>query len=154
MSTSNQNTCFAAKFVGICQCAVAMCLKASKLCTDLDLTLRYILILGTYGRFARKSKMIALGVCLPQTRSSADRRFAASRSRLDYYRRIVLCSQQQIMKCLVDWIALRIYVFSRNTQPHFNTCIYIYIHIYIYIYIYIYTHTYITLNKPDTLTHI
>ena len=133
---------------------MAFCLQVSKLCTDLDPTLLYILILETYGRFARKSKMIALGVCLLQTRSSADRRFAASRSRLHYYRRIVSCPQQQIMKCLVNCFPLRIYVCSRNTQPHLNICIYIYIHIYIYIYIYIYTHIYNTEQTRHSDSHL
>ena len=42
----------------------------------------------TCSKFVRKNKMQALGVCFPQPCSSADRMFAASRSRLDYYRRI------------------------------------------------------------------
>jgi len=33
------------------QCAVAFYLHVLKSCTDLDLTLLYILILGTYGNF-------------------------------------------------------------------------------------------------------
>ena len=54
---------------------------STKLCTDLDLTLLYILELGTHGKISRKNKMLALGVCFPQTCSSAGRMCAASRSR-------------------------------------------------------------------------
>ena len=43
-----------------------------------------------------KTKMSALSVCFPQTCSSAGCRFAASRSRLHYYRRIVSLPQQRI----------------------------------------------------------
>jgi len=54
-------------------------------------------------------------------RSSARARFAASRSRVQNYRRIVSFPQQKIsMKYVVNWIPLRIRVRSRNTQPHLN----------------------------------
>ena len=36
-------------------------------------------------RFVRKNKMLALGVCFPQPCSTDGRRFAASRSCLNYY---------------------------------------------------------------------
>jgi len=49
----------------------------------------YILISGTYSKFARKNSVLALGVCFPQPCSSAGRRYAASRSRVQNYRRIV-----------------------------------------------------------------
>jgi len=61
-----------------------------------DLTLLYMLILGAFGKFARQNKMLAVGVCLPQTCSNAGRRFAVSRKRLHYYRRILSFPQQQI----------------------------------------------------------
>jgi len=54
------------------------------MCTDLDWTLLYILNLRTHTTFVWKNKMLALGGCLPQPCSSAGRRFAASRSRLQY----------------------------------------------------------------------
>jgi len=91
------------------------------LCTDLDLSLLYILILGTYSKFARKKNFLALGVCFPQKCSSAGRMFAASRSRLQYYRRIFFVSTvNKSMKCVLNWIPLRIHLRSRNTQPHLN----------------------------------
>jgi len=52
---------------------------------DLDATLLYISTLQTYSKFVRKNNMLALGVCLPQPCPSTGRRFAASRSRLNYY---------------------------------------------------------------------
>jgi len=55
------------------------------LCTDLDLSLLYILTLRTHSKFARKNNFLALGVCFPQPCSSAGRRFAASRSRVQNY---------------------------------------------------------------------
>jgi len=59
-----------------------------KSCVDLDPTLLYTLILESYSKFVRKNEILALGVCFPQPYSSAGRRFAASRSRLDHYRMI------------------------------------------------------------------
>jgi len=70
--------------------------EVPKMYTKLDPTLFYILILGTYGKVARKHEMLALGVCGPQTCSSAGHVFAASRSRVRYYRRIVLFPQHRI----------------------------------------------------------
>jgi len=53
-----------------------------------------ILIIGAYSKFAQ-NYFLALGVCFPQPCSSAGRRFAASRSRLQNYRRIVSFPQQK-----------------------------------------------------------
>ena len=105
-------------FLGFCHHAEDLKTKVTKVCTDLDLGLLYILILGTYSKFARKNNSIALGVCFPQPCSSADRRFAASRSRLQNYRRIVVSTTKSSMKYVVNWIPLKIRVRSRNTQPH------------------------------------
>ena len=77
-------------------CAVVLQTQVPKLCTDLDLSLLYILILGTYSKFARKNNFPALGVCFLQPCSSAGRMFAVSRSRLKYYQRIVSFPQQKI----------------------------------------------------------
>jgi len=106
-------------FSGSRHCVAVLQTQVPKLCTDLDLGLLYILIFGTYSKFARKNNFPALGVCFPQPCSSAGRMFAVSRSRLQYYRRIVSFSQQKnSMKCVVNWIPLRIRVRSRNTQPY------------------------------------
>jgi len=76
-------------------CAAVLQTQVPKLCTDLNLSLFYILILGTYSKFAWENNFLALGVCFPQSCSSAGRMFAASRSRLQYYRRIVVFPQQK-----------------------------------------------------------
>jgi len=78
-------------FSGFCQCAAVLQTQVPNMCTDLDLGLLYILILGTYSKFARENNFLSLGVCFPQLCSSAGRRpgFAESRSRLQNYRRIV-----------------------------------------------------------------
>jgi len=54
--------------------------RVPKLCTDLDLGLLYILILGAYSKFARKNDFLALGVAL---RSPA-RALAAGLPRQDH----------------------------------------------------------------------
>jgi len=77
-------------------CTAVLQTQVPKLCTDLYLSLLYILILGTYSKFARKNSFLALGVCFLQPCSSAGRRFAASRSRLQKYWRILLFPQQKI----------------------------------------------------------
>jgi len=70
-------------------CAVVLFSQVPKKCTDLDLSLFYILTLETYSKFARKNNFLALSVCFPQPCSSAGHRFAVSRSRLQSYGRIV-----------------------------------------------------------------
>jgi len=72
-------------FSGSRHCTAVLRTQVPKLCTDIHLSLFYILILGTYSKFARNNNFLALGVCFPQPCSSAGRRFAASRSRLQYY---------------------------------------------------------------------
>jgi len=54
-----------------------------------------ILTLGTYSKLARENNFLALGVCFPQPCTSAGRRFAASRSRLQNHWRIVPFPQQK-----------------------------------------------------------
>jgi len=80
---------------GFCHCAAVLPTQVPKSCTALDLSLLYILTLGTYSKFARKNNFLALGVCFPQLCSSAGRRFAASRSRVQNYRRIVWFPRQK-----------------------------------------------------------
>jgi len=93
--TSRKKTCFDAGKIGFCHCATVLQTQVPKLCTDLHLSLLYILILRTYSKFARKNHYLALGVCFPQPSSSAGRMFAVSRSRLQYYWRIVSFPQQK-----------------------------------------------------------
>jgi len=49
--------------IGFCNCAADLKTKVKKLCTDTDLGLHYILLLGKYSKFARKNNFRALGVC-------------------------------------------------------------------------------------------
>ena len=74
----------AVKFAGSRHCAAAIFLQVPTL--DRTVTFLYILILNTHTKFAREKQLLALGVCFPQPCLSAGRRFAASRSRLHYYR--------------------------------------------------------------------
>jgi len=70
--------------IGSQHCTAAFFLQVLKSCTDLDLILFCISILKTYSKSAWKNKMLTLGVCMPQQCPSAGRRFAASRSHLNY----------------------------------------------------------------------
>ena len=92
-----KKTRFDAGKIRFCHCAEVLQTQVPKMCTALDLSLFYILILGTYNKFAWKNNFLALGVCFLQPCSSlsAGRMFAASRSRVQYYRRIVSFSQQK-----------------------------------------------------------
>jgi len=85
MPNSKKNLRAKHVFVGIWYCAAVLFSQVPKKCIDLDLSLLYILISRTYGKFARKNDFLALGVYFAQPCSSAGRRFAASGSRL-YYR--------------------------------------------------------------------
>jgi len=72
-------------FLGFCLGAAVLQTQVPKLCTDLDIGLLYILRLGTHSKFARENNFLSLGVFFPQSWSSACRRFAASRSRVQNY---------------------------------------------------------------------
>ena len=93
--------------------------QVPKKCTDLNLNLFYILILGTYGKFARKNNFLLFGVCFLQLCSSAGRMFC--RVKITCTKLPTICfasTTKKSMKCVVNWIPLRIRVRSRNTQPH------------------------------------
>jgi len=65
MATSDFSYVKTRLFFGFCHCAAVLQTQVPKLCTTLDLSLLYILILGTYSKFARKnefSKALAAGL--------------------------------------------------------------------------------------------
>jgi len=68
-----KKTFFDAGKIRFCHCAAVLQAQIPKLCTDLDLSLLYDLILGTYSKFARKINFLALGAYCP-ARQSAFRR--------------------------------------------------------------------------------
>jgi len=84
--------------------AAAFFLKVLKLCTDLDRTLLYILILRTSIKFAQDSKTLALGVSFAQPCSSAGHTIPAYRSHLDTTIQLVRFHKKQIdeMRCKLD----------------------------------------------------
>jgi len=87
-------------------------------CTDLDKTLLYISISGTYSKCVRDPTKIALGVCLPQPCPSAGRMFAASRSRLNQYCSIDSFPQKtHSMKYFENWIPLNPHARFSQTLP-------------------------------------
>jgi len=65
-----KKTCFDAGKIGFCHCVSVLQAQVPKLCTDLDLSLLYILILGTYCKFARKIDFLALDVYCPAGQSA------------------------------------------------------------------------------------
>jgi len=108
-------------FLGGRHCAAVLQTQVPKLCTDLDLRLLYILILGTYSKFARKNNFLAC--------SARRLLFAALLQRWPQVCRVKITFRVLLtirfvsitkisMKCVVNWIPLRIRVRSRNTKPH------------------------------------
>ena len=73
-----KKTCFDAGKIGFCHCAWVLQAQVPKLCTDLDLSLLYILILGTCSKFDCKINFLALGVYCPAGQSA----FRRSRKQL------------------------------------------------------------------------
>ena len=51
-----KKTCFDARKIGFCHCAAVLQMQVPKLCADLDFSLLYILIWGTYSKFVRKMR--------------------------------------------------------------------------------------------------
>jgi len=117
--TNSDFSCVETRFFSeSCHCAVLQT-QFPKLCTDLDLSLLYILILGTYSKFTRKN-------CFP----SAQRLLSAvllerwpqvCREKITFTNLLTnrfVSTTKKSMKCIIKWIPLRIRVRSRNTQPH------------------------------------
>ena len=72
----------------------------------------------TYNKFVWKNKMLALGVCLWQPCSSSG---SSCRVKITFALLLTnsfVFTTTKSMKCVVNWIPLRIRVRSRNTQPH------------------------------------
>jgi len=67
---SERKTCLDVGKIGFCHCTSVFQAQVPKLCADLDLSLLYILILGTYSKFARKINFLALGVSCPAGQST------------------------------------------------------------------------------------
>jgi len=108
-------------FLGFCHRAAVLQTQVPKLCTVLHLSLLYILILGTYSKFARENKFpiprrllsTALLERWPQVC-----RVKITCTKLPTNRFVF--TTKNSMKYVVNWIPLRIHVHSRNTQPHIN----------------------------------
>jgi len=60
-----KKTCFDAGIIGFCHCASVLQAQVQNLYVDLGLSLLCNLVLGTYSKFARKIKFLALGVYCP-----------------------------------------------------------------------------------------
>ena len=101
-------------------CTSVLQTQFPKLCTDLHLCLLYILILGTYSNFARKNHFLARRLL---SAALLECWLQVCRVKITFTilptNRFV-CTTKKLMKCVVNWILLRIRVRSRNTQPHLN----------------------------------
>jgi len=65
-----KKTCFDTGKIGFFHGASVLQVQVPKLCTDLDPSLFYILMLGTHNKFARKINFLALGVYCPAGQSA------------------------------------------------------------------------------------
>ena len=117
MATSYFKTSLDTKFVGSRHCSAAFSLQVPKSCTDLDLTLLYIPILGKYSRFVRENELLALGVCFPQPCSSAGCWSAASRSRWITTKQLVRFRKNEFNEMLCKLDSLSSHVRSNKPQP-------------------------------------
>ena len=61
---------FRRRKIGFCHGGAVLQAKEKKRCKDLDLSLLYILIRGTYSKFAGKINFLALGVYCPAGQSA------------------------------------------------------------------------------------
>jgi len=106
-------------------CVVAFFLQVSKLCTALDLTLLYMLILGNMKHFrmekrnasARRLLSAVMLECWPHI----------CRVKITFGLLLTNCfvsTTTNLMKCFVNWIPLRIRVGSSNTQPYLNRLVF------------------------------
>jgi len=106
---------------GFCHRTAVLQTQEPKLCTDPDLGLLYILILGTYSKFDRRNNFPSLGVCLPQHWLERWPQVCCVKITFTKVPTNRFVSTTKIsMKYVVNWIPLRIRVRSRNTQPHLN----------------------------------
>ena len=107
--------------IGSLHRAAAFFLQVSKLCTDLDQTLVYISVVGTYSKFALENKNASAWRLLP----------ADTHERWPHVCRIKIMftllttnsfvsTTKNWMKFLLNWTPLRICIRSRNTKPHRN----------------------------------
>ena len=70
MAKFEKKNVFQRRKIRFYHCASVIQEQVPKLGTDLDLSLLYILILGTYSKFARKINFLALGVYCPAGQSA------------------------------------------------------------------------------------
>ena len=105
--------------IGSWHCAAEFSLQVPKSCTDLDQTLFYISTWGTHIEFARKIKMLALVVGLPQPCMPENwPQVCRVKITFELLRTICFVSMTtNSMKCIVNWIPLNTHVCFVNSQP-------------------------------------
>jgi len=118
---TSQKTCFDAGKIRFCHCAAVLRIQVPKLCTDLDLSLLYILILGTYSKFARKNNFLNSSARRLHSAALLERWPQVCRVNITFTKlptNPFVSTTKKLKKWIVNWIPLRICVRSRNTQPH------------------------------------
>jgi len=119
--TAAQNPIFPASkrlfFLESRHCAAVLQTQVPKLCTDLDLSLLYILILGTYSKsekyFPSSRRLLSAALL--------ELWLHVCRVKITFTVLSMNCfvsTTKNSMKSVVNWIPLRIRVRARNTQHH------------------------------------
>ena len=91
--------------------------QVPKLCTDHNVTLFYIFILATYGKFADDYNASARRL-LPA--AMLERWQQVCRTKITFGLLLTnwfVSAKTNSIKCSINWIPLRIHVRSKNTQP-------------------------------------
>jgi len=101
---------------------VGIFLQVLRSCTNLNMSLLYILMWEIHSKFVWKNRMLALSVCFPQSCSSAGCRVTMSRSRLGYYQtNFLVFTETNSMKRVVNWIPLHTHkIISSLTELFFR----------------------------------
>ena len=122
---ASDNFCGKTRFlVGSLHCAAAFFLQVPKLCKDLDLTPLYILILRTHTKFVWKNNMASARRLPPADLLEHWQQVCRVKNHVYITTdNFFVSTTTNSMKCLVNWIILRIRVCLRNTQSHLNPVI-------------------------------
>ena len=109
-----------AETIGIWHCASVLFSQVPNKCTDLDLSLLYILTSGAYNKFARNfcssAQRLLSAALLERWPQVCHVKIMFTKLPTNRFVSTTTVS----MKCVVNWIPLRIGVRLRNTQHHLN----------------------------------
>ena len=114
---SDLKTCLAAKFVGSWHDAAVFFLQVPKSCTDTDLILLYILILGTYSKFDRNKKKASARCLIAVAIHKLLLQAGCVKISFGWLpNNWFVSTKTKSMKCFVNWIPLKPHVCLDQTQ--------------------------------------